>query len=617
MRYDLDPRLLPPSGASVQCTRCSFVFTATPSGQILLPGQPASPAGPKATGGVPPSVLNSTLLFGAPPARPAAGAAAPQEDVTPVYGTAVQGEPEEGEKTPAFGTLPPQATPSALNKTQAFGVPPARPSAETTQAFGAASLPRAPAPSTTQAFGAASLPRAPAPSTTQAFGAASIPQAPSPSATQAFGAASIPQAPAPSATQAFGAASIPQASSPSATQAFGVAQLRAAEKAAGTARGPQEADKSLPPGMRDKRATAEVPWSTPETGGESRPSLPPEPAGAWGGPPAAPHRSAALELPPELLTPSRPPGGGASREAVEAGGGRERLLIAVVAAVVLGLTAWLTYPAWRNRASELPSEAVSVKDEAVLLLRRDDPASLSQATERLRELVGRYPKYTEAQAELVAVLALRLDDAKTELEWLGNEETRLRRVLFVMEKEKSRPDWSSRVNAQREELDGLRKQRAPLEASVAELTKQLEEAFAVIRKAPETEPAADVLARLKAQALQGGVMGTPVGLAMAERFRKVENPPHWSAVAAAEHGLHARVSLEALARVSDELTRVRGRDSTFLRVYVLEARISLREGDPSAAKALLDAVVALNPNHTLARKLRGWAASAQEAAPAP
>ncbi|WP_281248524.1 zinc-ribbon domain-containing protein [Stigmatella aurantiaca] len=604
MRYDLDPRLLPPTGASVQCTRCSFVFTATPSGQVLLPGQPSSPAAPKATGGVPPSVLNSTLLFGAPPARPAAPASpAPPEDVTPVYGTSVQAGAEEGEKTPAFGTAhPPQAAAAALNKTQTFGGPPARPTAETTQAFGAASIPRTPpSPSTTQAFGAASIPRTP----------------PSPSTTQAFGAASIPQAPSPSTTQAFGAASIPQAPSPRATQAFGVAQIRSAEKAAGSASGVKEADKVLPPGLREKKSTADVPWSTPEGSGELRPSLPPEPAGSWGGPPAPPppHRSAALELPPELLVPSRPAGGGAPREAVDAGGGRERLLIAVAAAVVLGLTAWLTYPAWRNRASELPSEAVSIKDEAVLLLRRDDPASLSQATERLRELVGRYPKYTEAQAELVAVLALRLDDAKAELEWLGNEETRLRQVLFAMEKEKSRPDWSSRVNAQRGELDGLRKQRAPLEASVVQLTQQLEAAFAVIRKAPETEPASDVLARLKAQALQGGVMGTPLGLSMAERFRKVENPPHWSAVAIAEHGLNARVPLEALAKASDELTRVRGRDSTFLRVYVLEARISLREGDPSAARALLDSVVALNPNHTLARKLRGWAASAQESAP--
>jgi hypothetical protein len=605
MRYDLDPRLLPPSGASVQCTQCSFVFTATPSGQALSPVRPASPGVPKASGGVPASVLNSTMLFGAPPAKPPAGAEASPE-------------PEAGEQTPAFGTAQPQGRAASLNKTQAFGVPPVRPTAETTQAFGAASLPKAPPPSTTQAFGAASLPKAPAPSTTQAFGAASLPKAPPPSTTQAFGAASLPKAPAPSTTQAFGAASLPKAPAPSTTQTFGAVQLRAAEQAAGKAGGVTEGDKVLPPGRREKKSTADVPWSMPEASGEPLPSLPPEPAASWGAPPAAPHRTGTLELPPELLVSSRPPAARVSPEAVERGGGRERLLIVLAAAVVLGLTAWLTYPAWRNRASELPPEAVSLKEEAGVLVRRDDPASLAQATERLRELVGRYPKYTEAQAELVVALALRLDDAKAELEGLESEEARLRQVLSRLENDKSMGDWRSRVNAQREELDGVRKQRVPLEASAAELARQLDAAFAIIRKAPETEPAADVLARLKAQAVQGGVMGTPTGLMMAERFRKVEKPPHWSAVALAEHALNGHVAPEALTKASEGLTQLRGRDSTFLRVYVLEARLSLRLKDPAAAKALLDAVVALNPNHTLARKLRGWAASAQEAAaPAP
>ncbi|MDC0707045.1 zinc-ribbon domain-containing protein [Stigmatella sp. ncwal1] len=609
MRYDLDPRLLPPVGASVQCTRCSFVFTATPAGQTLLPGQKASPPGPKAPGGNRPPAVNETLLFGGSPAKaaPKAGAGS-QEDVTPVYGTAaIQAVPEEGERTPAFGTALPPASAASLGKTQLFGAPPPRPTVSTTQVFGAASI--------------AQAAKAPPPSTTQVFGAVSIAQAaqaPSPSTTQAFGAASIPQASQatpPSTTQVFGAASIAQAAQappPSTTQAFGAAQLRSAEG---------EGGKVLPPGLREKKPSPEVPWSMPEVGGESRPSLPSlpaEPASPWGGSPPAARRATALELPPELLLPNSPSGPRSPEESVPGGGGRERLLIALAAAVVLGLTAWLTYPAWRNRASELPSEAVSTKDEAVLLLRRDDPASLSQAIERLRKLVGTYPKYTEAQAELVVALALRLDDTKAELEWLASEEARLRQEISALEKEKSLGEWNSRANARKDELDGVWKQRQPLEAIAAELTQQLEEASAVIRKAPETEPASDVLARLKAQAIQGGVMGSPTGLGMAERFRKVENPAHWSAVAFAEHGLHTRVPPDALMKLSEELTQVRSRDSTFLRVYVLEARMSLRLGDPSAARALLDAVVTLNPNHTLARKLRQWAVSAQEAtAPSP
>ena len=44
--------------------------------------------------------------------------------------------------------------------------------------------------------------------------------------------------------------------------------------------------------------------------------------------------------------------------------------------------------------------------------------------------------------------------------------------------------------------------------------------------------------------------------------------------------------------------------------YVLGARLALRQKDPDAARALLDTVVALNPNHTLARKLQQRAAAA-------
>ncbi|ADO71781.1 uncharacterized protein STAUR_3993 [Stigmatella aurantiaca DW4/3-1] len=624
MRYDLDPRLLPPTGASVQCTRCSFVFTATPAGQVLLPGQTASPPGTKAPAGNRSSSLNSTMLFGGAPSK-AAHAAGSQEDVTPVYGTAaVQEGSDEGERTPAFGTSLPDskgASASPSQTTQVFGVLPQASAASLgkTQVFGA--QPPRSSPSTTQVFGAASIPQAAPPSTTQVFGAASIPQAAPPSTTQVFGAASIPQAAPPSTTQVFGAASIPQAAPPSTTQVFGAAQLRSAEKAAGSVPASGEAGKVLPPGLRERKASPDVPWSTPEASAESRsslPSLPPDFASPRGGSPSSARSAAALELPPELLLPNRPSGAKSPKEFVEGGGGRERLLIVLAAAVVLGLTAWLTYPAWRNRASELPPEAVSAKDEAVLLLRRDDQASLTQAVERLRKLVGKYPKYTEAQAELVVALALRLDDTKAELEWIESEETRLRQGISALEKEKSLGDWNSRVNAKKEELEGVRKQRPPLEATAAELTQQLEEAGAVIRKAPETEPASDVLARLKAQAIQGGVMGGPSALGMAERFRKVENPVHWSAVAFAEQGLNTVVTPDVLVKLSDELTRVRGRDSTFLRVYVLEARMALRLGDPSAAKALLDAVMALNPHHTLARKLRQWAISLQEAtAPSP
>lgn len=292
-------------------------------------------------------------------------------------------------------------------------------------------------------------------------------------------------------------------------------------------------------------------------------------------------------------------------------------MIVLAAVGVLGLTAWLTYPSWRDRSSEMPPEALRAQDEAVVLLRRDDAASREQAIARLRPLVGQFPKFTQAQAELAVALSLKLDDIQVELDWIREQENRLRKEISSLQLAQSPADWPSRVNTRREELEALRSQRQPLEAAVAEVTPQLEESLLVIRAAPEAEPAADVVARLKAQAIHAGVASNPQALALADRLRKVETPPIWSAVSLAEYGLNARSPPSDLVELSEALREVRERDNTFLRAYMLGARLALRQRDPATARALLDSVVALNPNHSLARKLQQWAAEAAEATAVP
>jgi hypothetical protein len=300
---------------------------------------------------------------------------------------------------------------------------------------------------------------------------------------------------------------------------------------------------------------------------------------------------------------------GARRTAAAAEGSKERLLFILAAVVALGLTAWLSYPVWRNQGAELPPEALSAKDQAVSLLRRDDAASRQLAIEQLGTLVGRHPKFTEAQAELVVALSLHLDDVKVELEWIDTQQRQLDKQISALQLAKSPADWKSRVNVLSEELAALGAQKRPLQGSVTELTKQLEKSLGVIRAAPETEPAADVVARVKAQAVYEGVQGTPQALALAERLRKLESPPHWSALSRAEYGLNARSPPGALPELVSALQQVREEDKTFLRAYMLGARLALRQQDRATAQSLLDTVVALNPNHTLARQLQKWAAS--------
>ena len=80
----------------------------------------------------------------------------------------------------------------------------------------------------------------------------------------------------------------------------------------------------------------------------------------------------------------------------------------------------------------------------------------------------------------------------------------------------------------------------------------------------------------------------------------------WVAVALAEYAINAQVAPALIAEARAESERSRSADSTFLRPYVLAARLALLQKDYDAASTALDAVVALNPAHEMARQLVGW-----------
>ncbi len=361
-----------------------------------------------------------------------------------------------------------------------------------------------------------------------------------------------------------------------------------------------------PVGMPTAAPSVELPEEPVPLPEPEHPFIPPEPEIARSGPIAASRRAPAVELPPEVLVSERP---SSARPASEesSGGGKERILIILAALVALGLTAWLSYPVWRNRGAELPGDAVAAKDEAVNLLRRDDMDSRQQAIQQLSTLAERYPKFTEAQAELVVALALQLDDVRVDFEWVRQQEARLQKEISALELSKTPADWSGRVTARKQEQTTLGEQRRSLTATIAELKARLDRALIVIRAAPETEPSADVVARVKAQAISEAVSGTPMAVALAERLKKVESHPHWSVLALAEYGLNANTPPSALAAVAEDLSSLRTKDPAFFRAYVLGARLALRQNDPATAQSLLDAVLVLNPNHALARKLQKWA----------
>lgn len=236
--YVLDEKLIPASGAAVQCTRCSHVFTAFPpradAQATVLEEEPTTTRRKTAVAAPANRPANQTMVFGAQPGA-ASPAPAPSKPSSPVNQTMVFGV------QPGAAPAAPAKPPSAANQTMMFGapaasgpVPAASPSsrpANQTMVFGTpAGQQLASAPPPVQAPAPAP---APAANQTMVFGtpagqaAAREPAAPQPPAavnqTMMFGTpagSKAPPAPPPNQTLVFGATPA-AAPNPKATQVFG------------------------------------------------------------------------------------------------------------------------------------------------------------------------------------------------------------------------------------------------------------------------------------------------------------------------------------------------------------------------------------------------------------
>ncbi|WP_255203293.1 hypothetical protein [Myxococcus sp. AM011] len=651
-------------GAVPPVRQGSSTYTAVPDTTQTFGAVPPVGQGASAQGAVP----NTTQTFGAvPPVASDSGPHGAVPNTTQTFGAVppvASGSGRHGvvpNTTQTFGAVPPVASGSGPqgavpNTTQTFGaVPPVRSSAgsqgavpNTTQTFGAVPPVRSGSgsqgavPNTTQTFGAVprvrtdSGPQGAVPNTTQTFGAVppvrsdSGSQGVVPNTTQSFQVfgntsqgSSVPPTIAPvtgslkqpvgateglaplGRTLTFGAVAEQSAPTGDASAFPGETQTRV--YGAGSAGGTQSfgaVDSDASPVAR-KTSLYGAPQ---DSDGGVR--LPPEELpgiGAFGaqgpsGSSASPSpRRPSVSLPPELLAAGRdrPESPG-----LEPSSSASRLWIGLLVGAGVLLAGVLAYPAWRDRDANMPAAAVADKDRAVASLRKDDAVSRDQAIASLRALTATHPKYTEAQAELVGALSLRLGELQAEADRLRMRNEHVQREISAYQKNQLPVDWPSRVNVLQEESDGLARVSAPLRTEVDKLRKELDVLAAALKAAPEVEPAPALAARVKALALHAGVTAAPDALALAERLRNVESAPKiWSTVARAEYVLSSGSPPDSVAQSANELERLRQADGTLLRAHVLGARLALRMKDPKMARSLLDEVRALNPNHELARKL--------------
>ena len=694
MKYALDPRLLPPGGVPVQCTRCSHVFIA---GTPEPAPRPAAKPAPKPAPARPPSAMNSTLLYGANNTSPDAGGA-PIPTGTQVFGVAPQTSQVPSIAPVAAPKAPPApARPSAVAlKTQTFGAVPqptpavakAAPPAAGRPPVGAAPAPQragkppagaAPAPQTTQVFGAVPQPAgkppagaAPAPQTTQVFGAVPQPApAPKPQGRapvagpppSAAGPRPAPQAAKPAGTppQPMAAAKppvmtdVPWGPEPTAASPFTVSAspLMGLPRAALRTEPPDEPlaqALSQPPGLLPRHAAADRPPPEPEPL-LSEPSIgvatttpielpdeilnqlnrplselmaeeePPSQEPPSRAPPfqdaPTPALSKPLELPPELIENAGRPARDDTQDKLKAKRLKRRALLIGGGVLAIGLTAVLSSPSWRAKPDVLSPAAQEAREKAVALLRRDDATSQEEALTQLKILSAEHPQNVELLAEMGIALALHMDDIQVRVKTFQAMEKRLRARINRLTTTQTPADWRSRVNTMNEELAVIQRRVVPLDERSKILSKDAVQALKKLDSIPREEPPRDALARLRARALMNGAMGGVDAPALAVKLAQAEQRDG-SALAMAEFALHETPpSRTQVQQASSAMERMMESNGTYLRPYVLGARLALLREQPAAAQGLLETVITLNPKHELAQQLLDYARVLEEPDPEP
>jgi hypothetical protein len=332
----------------------------------------------------------------------------------------------------------------------------------------------------------------------------------------------------------------------------------------------------------------------------------------------APGPSKPLELPLEALEHAvesvNNPGG--RKKAPEPGRKGRGLLIAGGVLVLL-LTAFLTSPAWRSKTHAIPPAARVARDEALVLLRRDDAASKEEALSRLKSLSAANPQSVELLAEVGIALATHLDDTQVRVATLRQKVEKLKTEIARLRLAQTPGNWQSLVNTMGEELSKLEQTLTPLEERAAVLSKEAVQVLKQLAAAPAEEEPEPAQARLRGQAFMTGVMGGGDAPAMAVKLAQA-GLRDWSSLTLAEYVLNSANPVQGnVDQAFKAVVAMREADNSDLRASMLEARIALQRKDPATAKTALDTVMTLNPKHELAQQLHAYAEELEKQAAEP
>jgi hypothetical protein len=309
--------------------------------------------------------------------------------------------------------------------------------------------------------------------------------------------------------------------------------------------------------------------------------------------------------PPALgvSSPGRPARPDASERAlVEAIRRRNRRgLLTIVGLGVLAVVAWGA-KSWLATRGQVPLPARAEREAAFALLRRDDAQARAEALKKLSALIARYPGWVAARSTEALALTLDLDDQRAVLRRALADADQASTHLARLEAEHQPADWRAQADSARARIRQLKQQTDPLIDAANTLETRVNASRDMLNKLPPGS-AEDELARLRADAVYAGVAGRDRAIEYAERYRQMGGKDGWADVAYAEYALSARVAPETTQQALNGVKALVAHDSTFLRPYVLAGRLALQQRQREAALAQFDAVLALNPRHTLAQTL--------------
>ena len=291
---------------------------------------------------------------------------------------------------------------------------------------------------------------------------------------------------------------------------------------------------------------------------------------------------------------------------------RNRILAAVALLLVLGAGGLVVYRMDSARRTAVPQSVFNSLDLTLAQLRKDDEDSQEKAVARFAGILKEQPGLVEPRANLALALALRVDDTKLSIRRVELEAELLGRRMTKLQEEQSPSDWQNRFTAMQEQREALRAQMEPLKGQLRTLEARLTGVYKELpgELPPEASPR-EKLALARTQAVYFGVRGDAQTPIAAERYRVMGGKDGWDAIALAEYALNGRVADAMLTEAYKQLDVLIAADASFLRAYVLSARIAMQQKRYDAASNALDSTQALNPAHDLSLKLLSWTRQAQ------